>query len=186
MPKRATLTYTSEDAPSLPGDQLCVYYCCYSGKHAFTTNCDISKLPRRRTDGSIVLDTSQHMIRMSTHATDTGAKLLRRKDGKIERQFGINIGKLPIAYRSEPQGAVVYILDNAVAAYTGRTNENKADTPVPPCIALVDPDGCQIALELEDKATKPDIVKISADSVRVAIVSSVSHDHANEEILEFM
>lgn len=36
MPKRATLTYTSEDAPHLPGDQLSVYYCKYSGKHAFT------------------------------------------------------------------------------------------------------------------------------------------------------
>ena len=80
----------------------------------------------------------------------------------------------------------MYILENAVAAYTGRVHESRSNAPVPPCIGSVEPDGCQIALEVEDKATKPDIVKISADSVRIAIVTSVSHDHANEEILEFM
>lgn len=38
MPKRTTLTFTSEDAPQQPGaaEQLYVYYCKYTGKHAFT------------------------------------------------------------------------------------------------------------------------------------------------------
>lgn len=88
--------------------------------------------------------------------------------------------------RTHPEGQYLYILDEAVAEYAGRINEMKKDTPVPPCIMYVEPEGCQIALEVEDKATKPDIIKISADSVRIAIISSVSHDHANEEILEFM
>lgn len=92
----------------------------------------------------------------------------------------------PVSSRSKPEGAYLYILNEAVAAYAGRVNEKKTDTPVPPCIVHVEPEGCQIALEVEDKATKPDIIKISADSVRIAIVSSVSHDHANGEILEFM
>ncbi len=37
MPKRTTLTFTSEDAPlDAPQDRLLVYYCKYTGKHAFT------------------------------------------------------------------------------------------------------------------------------------------------------
>jgi hypothetical protein len=37
MPKRTTLVYTSADAPKTEDSQLFVYYCRYSGKHAFTT-----------------------------------------------------------------------------------------------------------------------------------------------------
>jgi hypothetical protein len=37
MPKRQTIIYTSNDAPRTDGTQLFVYYCRYSGKHAFTT-----------------------------------------------------------------------------------------------------------------------------------------------------
>lgn len=37
MPKRTTLLYTSADAPNTTENQLYVYYCKYSGKHAFTT-----------------------------------------------------------------------------------------------------------------------------------------------------
>ncbi|GMH32640.1 hypothetical protein BSKO_00474 [Bryopsis sp. KO-2023] len=184
MPKRATLTYTSEDAPHLPGDQLSVYYCKYSGKHAFTIDCDINKLPRRRTDDAIIVDTRQQTVKFYT--TDGGIKLIKRKDGRVERQCRLNVGELPVAYKTTPEGHFLYVLSNAVAAYTGRINEKKTETPVPPCIMYVEPKGCQIALEVEDKATKPDIIKISADSVRIAVVSSVSHDHANEEILEFM
>jgi hypothetical protein len=38
MPKRTTLTFTSEDAPQQTDrpDQLYVYYCKFTGKHAFT------------------------------------------------------------------------------------------------------------------------------------------------------
>ena len=36
MPKRTTLTFTSEDAPKSGEDTLYVYYCKYSGKHALT------------------------------------------------------------------------------------------------------------------------------------------------------
>lgn len=36
MPKRTTLTFTSENAPKVETSKLYVYYCKYSGKHAFT------------------------------------------------------------------------------------------------------------------------------------------------------
>jgi hypothetical protein len=37
MPKRATIIFTSNDGPRQEGPGLFVYYCKYSGKHAFTT-----------------------------------------------------------------------------------------------------------------------------------------------------
>lgn len=36
MPKRTTLTFTSEDAPATGEERLFVYYCKFTGKHAFT------------------------------------------------------------------------------------------------------------------------------------------------------
>ena len=36
MPKRTTLTFTSEDAPRQDNVKLWVYHCKYSGRHAFT------------------------------------------------------------------------------------------------------------------------------------------------------
>ncbi len=37
MPKRTTLTFTSEDAGTAgQEDKLYVYYCKFTGKHAFT------------------------------------------------------------------------------------------------------------------------------------------------------
>ena len=52
MPKRATITFSSDDAPLVDSEELHVYYCKWSGKHAMTTNCDLRRAPRRRTDNS--------------------------------------------------------------------------------------------------------------------------------------
>ena len=54
MPKRATITFSSDDAPLVDSEELHVYYCKWSGKHAMTTNCDLRRAPRRRTDNSSV------------------------------------------------------------------------------------------------------------------------------------
>lgn len=147
MPKRQTILYTSNDAPRTKEAQLFVYYCKYSGKHAFTTgrhgcvclhvclqspqttghcmhglaaavqhtrvaalshplptalahtqhqhhhtDVDIENLPRRRADNSRILDRTKHTIRLYT--TDGGTKLLRRPDGKVERQYRCGSCKL--------------------------------------------------------------------------------------------
>lgn len=47
MPKRATLTYTSEDAPKVDQTKLFVYYCKFSGKHAFTIGRSTAPLGHR-------------------------------------------------------------------------------------------------------------------------------------------
>ena len=48
MPKRTTLTYSSEDALADDEQQLHVYYCKYSGRHVLTTTCDLRRAPKRR------------------------------------------------------------------------------------------------------------------------------------------
>ncbi|KAF8069384.1 hypothetical protein HT031_001499 [Scenedesmus sp. PABB004] len=115
MPKRTTLIYTSNDAPRTEGAHLFVYYCKYSGKHAFTTDVDIDTLPRRRTDNARILDTGEHALQLLT--TDGGTKLLRRSDGRVERQRRLNVGSLPVAYTCDARDGLVYIMDRAVTSY---------------------------------------------------------------------
>jgi uncharacterized protein len=44
MPKRATLTFSSDDALHVKSQELHVFYCKYSGQHAMTTDCDLTKV----------------------------------------------------------------------------------------------------------------------------------------------
>eukprot|EP00873_Tetraselmis_striata_P040990 jgi/Tetstr1/461254/TSEL_006384.t1 len=180
MPKRATLTYSSEDASTGPEDQVFVYYCKYSGKHALTTDVDMSFLPVRPADNSRVLDTNKFMARLYTE--DGGVKYIRRRNGKLEKQYRQVLGRLPVAYRSEPEGSVLYILDNAVSVLS---NESEARPPIPPCI--LDVNGkVQIAIELEDASDKPAVVKVTADSVLVRVTVNVTSNKLTEELLALM
>ncbi|KAK9808911.1 hypothetical protein WJX72_006244 [[Myrmecia] bisecta] len=184
MPRRATLTFSSEDAPELKADELHVYYCKFSGRHALTTECNLSKAPTRRTDGSAVIDTKKYKTKLYT--SDGGVKLLKRRNGAVEKQYRLTVGKLPVAYRSEPESELLYILEGALTSYSVQERGMGDATPVPPCILGVQPNIMQIALEVDDRADNPQLIKISADYVRIQISSAISHDDANEEILEFM
>lgn len=105
-PRRTTLTFSSETAPDLGEAKLFVYYCCYSGQHVLTTDCDLTRAPRRKTDGAFQIDTQQHVAQL--HHTQQGEEVLLKQDtGLLERQFRILVGKLPFAYRSEPNGRCV-------------------------------------------------------------------------------
>lgn len=77
-PRRTTLTFSSEDAGPLKEAAVFLYYCKYSGKHVLTTDCDLSKAPRRRTDHSLVIDTTKHTVRLY-NTSDGGEKLIRRR-----------------------------------------------------------------------------------------------------------
>lgn len=74
-----------------------MYYCKFSGKHALTTDCNLGRAPRRRSDSSRVIDTEKYTVRLYT--APGGVKVLQRKDSKFEKQYRQLIGKLPIAYR---------------------------------------------------------------------------------------
>jgi hypothetical protein len=77
----------------------------------------------------------------------------------------------PFARRSEENGRFVYVLSDAVTKYgTGRDEPGAPaeETPVPPCIkARAEPAGCQIAVEIEDRADKASVLKVRKHSVEV-------------------
>lgn len=67
-----------------------------------------------------MLDRNKHTIKLYT--TDGGTKVLRRANGKVERQYRLNVGSLPVAYTSDqPADAgdsdLLYIMDRAVTSY---------------------------------------------------------------------
>ncbi|KAK9838591.1 hypothetical protein WJX84_008607 [Apatococcus fuscideae] len=185
MPRRATLTYSSEDAPQLGGDELHVYYCRYSGKHALTTECDLLSAPRRRADHSRVLDLEAYTSKL--YMTEGGSKLIRRANGNVEKQHRLLVGKLPVAYSAEGNNRYLYILDGALTSYA-KDEQLRQDggAPVPPCITLLEAGVTQVSLEIDDRTDRPSLIKISADYVRIGITQAISHSDANEEILEFM
>ena len=86
QPKRATQTYSSEDAPEVDGAKIIVYYCKHSGEHVLITDAVLGKLPKRKTDNARVLDTTKYTVRLKCQQ-DSRAKLLKREGGKIEKQY---------------------------------------------------------------------------------------------------
>ena len=202
MPKRQTLLYTSHDglksgAGAGGGDdgggagagQLVVYYCRFSGRHAFTADVDIDALPRRRTDNARILDTSKHLVRLYT--TDGGVKLLRRADGAVERQHRLNIGPLPVAYRAGGDGdgdggRLLYVMDGAVTAFMREPNAGDR-VPVPPCIRRAATGAAtEAVLELEDRQPHAAVGRITADAVLVHLTGSASGDAAQHELLQLL
>lgn len=183
MPKRATIIFTSNDGPRQEGPGLFVYYCKYSGKHAFTTDVDIDTLPRRRTDNARILDKSKHTIKLYT--SESGTKLLRRKDGSVERQHRLSIGTLPVAYTSDGSSDILYIMDRAVTSYNRDAGAGDR-VPVPPCIRVGESGNVEVTIELEDREKHVAIGKITADAVRVHITGNAKHESAQQEVLALM
>lgn len=170
-----------------------VYHCKYSGRHALTTDCNLAKCPRRRTDRAHVIDLEKHTVKLYT--ADGGVVLLRRQDNRIERQHRYNIGKLPVMYKSEPEGRFLYIFNNALTEFTANAGP-ATDAPVPPSIvpstAAREVGGelgpcVQVTLSIEDRASTASLLKITADSVRVQMTGSVAQGTEIEsEVLEYM
>jgi uncharacterized protein YggU (UPF0235/DUF167 family) len=189
-PRRTTVSFSSEDAPELAGAaRVYVYYCRHSGRHALTTTCSLASAPRRRADRALVVDTAAHAARL--YAGDGGVKLIRRRGGMVEKQYRLTLGPLPIGYRTEPDGRYLYIFDDALTTHAadeggGGGAGGEARAPVPPCIVAGPGGGCRVALELEDRAPRHAVLKVSADAVRLAIKASATAATATEEVLEFM
>lgn len=88
--------------------------------HVVPADVDIENLPRRRTDNARILDRNKYTIKLYT--SDGGTKLLRRPDGKVERQYRLNVGSLPVAYTSDKAAGaddsdLLYIMDRAVTSF---------------------------------------------------------------------
>lgn len=69
-----------------------------------------------------------------------------------------------IQCRSEEGGRFLYVLDGALTTYgAGQAQADGSGgekAPVPPCILQHEADGCQIAIEVEDRADKASMLKV--------------------------
>ena len=111
MPRVTTQFYSSENASrATEGEtggraKLFVYTCRFTGKHALVTDVSLKSLPLRPRDSASVLDMGKHETKV--YLTDGGVKRIKREgDGKVERQYRLNLGELPVAYTFEPDGKV--------------------------------------------------------------------------------
>jgi len=123
MPRRATLTYTSEDARArglaaggtgeAAGGGVRVWYCRASGAAALMTDADLGALPVRRTDGAAILDTTACTLRLYAQPEPAPILLTRRRYGgggggtgasstTTEVQARLAVGGVPVAYRVPP------------------------------------------------------------------------------------
>ena len=103
MPKRSTHTYSSEDAPETDDAKISVYYCRSTGEHVLITDADLSRLPKRRTDGARVLDTEKHTVRLKA-TPEPKAVLIRREGGASRSSTGTRAVRSPCATRASRRG----------------------------------------------------------------------------------
>jgi hypothetical protein len=167
----------------------------------------LSELPRRRTDGALILDTEEWVLRLKAqqqppvlvkrcaYPAASAPRLLRalsrslrREDGNFEKQFRYASGAgLLFAYRSEEAGHLVYFLPDALTTYTRSEAPNDAQ-PVPPCIQRSTAGGAaeavQVALLLEERAKSTAFLRIEADAVTIAVTTYATGCSA--ELLDLM
>ncbi|CAI7843536.1 unnamed protein product, partial [Closterium sp. NIES-53] len=148
----------------------------------------LAELPRRKTDGAMVMERAKHVMRLNV--METGKQLLKRGEGKVERQYRMGCGEcgVMVAYRSEEsmEGAkFVYIPADALTDATADTKPK--DAPVPPCIQELDSGLVQVAIEVEDRAQRSAVLRINADDVRVAVTAAAHRgNEASAELMEFL
>nr|GEU54490.1 hypothetical protein [Tanacetum cinerariifolium] len=149
--------------------------------------CVRPRMPKRKTDKAYVLDKKKHLTRFNI--TEAGKILLKRGEGKSEKQFRMNcIGcGLFVIYRSEEDldsASFIYVVDGALSTIAAETNPQ--DAPVPPCISQLEGGLVQVAIEVEDRAQRSAITRVNADDVRVTVAAPAARGEANNELLEFM
>jgi len=168
---------------------MCSYYCKYSGNHALTTNVNLATAERRRTDHSLIVDTQGSGVVMKLYAKDgVDVVYVKRENGGTERQYRVMMEDVPIGYRSEPHGRMLYIFDDALTTYaTVDAMDGEDVPPVPPCIAYDDGHGCtRVRLQVVDGGQKQSVLKISADSVCIQLKESIVSNSGIDELMEYV
>jgi len=186
MPKRATHTFESEkDGVNEP--QLGVQYCMCCGESVLILGPEVSltDLPRRKTDGAIVLERGVTVFKLKSKPTET--KVLKRPGG-YERQYRFgcwNCG-VQLGYRAEDGGdsvALTYLLADATGA--------QADLylqmfQVPQCIQSTGPSSVRVALDVLVGQSKRLLRSIETDAVAVSVAAPAREGLANAELVDFM
>mmetsp|Transcript_7377 Transcript_7377/g.14786 ORF Transcript_7377/g.14786 Transcript_7377/m.14786 type:complete len:221 (+) Transcript_7377:432-1094(+) len=166
-----------------------IYYCKYSGNHALTTNVNLATAQRRRTDHSLIIDTQGSGVVVKLYAKDgVDVVYVKRENGGTERQYRVMMDDVPIGYRTEPHGNMLYIFDDALTTYaTVDAMDGEDMPPVPPCIAYDEGRGCtRVTLQVVDGGKKQAVLKISADSVCIQLKESIISNSGIDELMEYV
>mmetsp|Transcript_37795 Transcript_37795/g.85235 ORF Transcript_37795/g.85235 Transcript_37795/m.85235 type:complete len:177 (-) Transcript_37795:32-562(-) len=88
MPKVVTFRRTpvfTNARQKLIDEDFNVFHCKRCDTHVVITDADLASIPRRRTDGALVLDARKVIVRLNTSQRE-GSQLIRRPNG-AERQY---------------------------------------------------------------------------------------------------
>ena len=185
MPKRATHTFESEK-DGLRDEALGVQYCMCCGESVLILGPEVqlADLPRRRTDGALVLERGSAVFKLN--AKDKGTRVIKRAGG-YERQHRLgcwNCGVL-LAYRAEASedARITYLLADA----TGQQADlYLAKYQVPPCIQPAGERSVRVALEVLSGQPKRALTQLSDSEVSVCVCAPPKEGLANAELLEYM
>jgi hypothetical protein len=183
MPKRSTHTYASEENEDV--SQLLVYYCLYCGQTALILDAALDTLPRRKTDGSAVIETKRHMHKVML---EKGENKLIKRSGGFERQYRLNCTKceLPIAYQSVKENPeAVFILDGSLSAQPKVSfNEIK----VPNCIQPTKSGDVKMKVHITVQGPRCAITQIGDDCVEITVkdCTNLGEDMAEKRQKELM
>lgn len=186
MPKRATHTFESEK-DGIQETALGVQYCMCCGESVLILGPEtvLSDLPRRRTDGALVLERGSTVFKLNTK--EMGSKVLKRAGGRYERQYRFacwNCG-IFLGYRAEPSedARLTYLLPDA----TGQQADLYLQMyQVPPCIQPTGDRSVRIALDVLVGKPKRALTHVSESEVGVCVCAPSREGLANAELLEFM
>lgn len=178
-------------------------YCVHCGACCVVSDRPLDVLPRRHTDGAIVLDTNPAatpataeegvrplFYRLLAKDAEGGAVLLRRPAG-VESQWRLNCAKcqLLIAYRHvppPPPGApaprLTFVVDGALGAHPSSLDESS----VPKCIQPISTSAVRIAFEVTVGAPATGISAITDAEVLVHLRAPHMREGANTELLELV
>jgi uncharacterized protein YggU (UPF0235/DUF167 family) len=186
QPKRATHTFESEKDGIKEG-QLGVQYCMCCGESVLILGPEhqLSDMPRRRTDGALVLEKGKAVFKFNVKPRET--KLIKRAGG-YERQhrFGCWNCGVVLGYRSEDSGedaALTYLLPDA----TGQQADLYLQMyQVPPCIQPTGDRSVRIALNVNVGQARRALLHVNDSEVGVSVVAPSREGLANAELADYM
>jgi len=185
MPKRATHTFESEK-DGIQEEQLGVQYCMCCGETVLIVGPEtqLADLPRRRTDGALVLEKGVTVFKLKSK--DKGSCVIKRAGG-YERQYRLgcwNCGVL-LGYRAEAgdDARYTYLLPDA----TGQQADlYLAMYQVPPCIQPTGDRSVRVAMDVIAGQPKRALTRVSDSEVGVSVCAPAKEGLANAELLEYM
>ena len=185
MPKRATHTFESEK-DGIKDEKLGVQFCMCCGESVLILGPEtqLADLPRRRTDGALVLERGNVVFKLNSKPR--GTKVIKRAGG-YERQYRFgcwNCGVL-LGYRAEEgeDVALTYLLPDA----TGQQADLYLQMyQVPPCIQSTGELSVRVAVDVQVGQARRALLHVNDNSVGVNVTSSAREGLANAELLEYM